>query len=423
MGHVLGTVFRPWRTTQTWWSLCHLCLDLLIATIGFTFVVTMASTAGSLIVLFPLAIVVAWLGMLGTHAYAVAERSRFAALLGTTLHDPAPRAEGRNWWQRFVWRFRTASRWKEVGYAVLHLPLAVITTTTAATLWAAGAVLLVLPLLVGRFASGHAQLWLVEVGPGPGVVALSLLGLVVLAVVAPWATTWLAELDRAVGRLLLGRSERIEFEERVSELQTSRAAAVDSAEAERRRIERDLHDGAQQRLIAVAMDLGVARQAMDTDPDRARELVSEAHDEVKAALKELRDLVRGIHPVILEDRGLDAALSAVVARAGVPVELRVEVSPRPSPSVESAAYFIVSEALTNVARHADASRVSVEIVRRRDRLTIVVSDDGVGGATADGPGTGLRGLRERVAALDGWIQVVSPVGGPTTVMVEVPCAS
>ena len=127
--------------------------------------------------------------------------------------------------------------------------------------------------------------------------------------------------------------------------------------------------------------------------------------------------------MILEDRGLDAALSAVVARAGVPVELRVEVSPRPSPSVESAAYFIVSEALTNVARHADASRVSVEIVRRRDRLTIVVSDDGVGGATADGPGTGLRGLRERVAALDGWIQVVSPVGGPTTVMVEVPCAS
>ncbi|UDY36458.1 sensor histidine kinase [Dermatobacter hominis] len=420
---MLSTVFRPWRTTQTWWSLCHLCLDLVIATIGFTFVVTMASTAGSLIVLFPAAIVVAWLGMLGTHAYAVAERSRFAALLGTTLHDPNPKAQGRNWWYRFIWRFRTASRWKELGYALLHLPLAVLTTTTATTLWAGGVVLLLLPLIVGQFASGAAEFGLFEIGSGPGVGLLSVLGLVVVGIVAPWATTWLAELDRAVGRLLLGRSERVEFEERVSELQTSRAAAVDSAEAERRRIERDLHDGAQQRLIAVAMDLGVARQAMETDPDRARELVSEAHDEVKAALKELRDLVRGIHPVILEDRGLDAALSAVVARAGVPVELRVDVAPRPSPSVESAAYFIVSEALTNVARHSQATRATVEIVRRRDRLTIVVSDDGVGGASSASGGTGLRGLEERVAALDGWMQVVSPVGGPTTVLVEVPCGS
>jgi signal transduction histidine kinase len=420
---VVGTIFRPWRTAQTWWSLCHLCLDLVIATIGFTFVVTMASTAGSLIVLFPAAIVVAWLGMLGTHAYASVERTRFAALLGITLRDPAPRAQGRNWWHRFIWRFRTASRWKELGYALLHFPLAMITTLTATTLWAGGVVLLALPLLVGRFASGTAQLGFVEVGPGLGVGLLSILGLVVVGIVAPWATTWLAELDRAVGRLLLGRSERLEFEARVSELQTSRAAAVDSAEAERRRIERDLHDGAQQRLIAVAMDLGVARQAMETDPDRARELVSEAHDEVKAALKELRDLVRGIHPVILEDRGLDAALSAVVARAGVPVELRVDVVPRPGPSVESAAYFIVSEALTNVARHAQATRASVEIVRRRDKLTIVVSDDGVGGATSAGAGTGLRGLEERVAALDGWMQVVSPVGGPTTLLVEVPCGS
>ena len=356
-------------------------------------------------------------------AYAVAERTRFAALLGETLDDPAPRAEGRNWWHRFVWRFRSRSRWKEVGYALVHLPLSLVTTTTATTLWAGGAILLALPLLVGHFASGSAQLWFLEVDPGPGIAVLSLLGLLVLAVVAPWATTWLAELDRAVGRLLLGRSGRVELEVRVNELQTSRAAAVDNAESERRRIERDLHDGAQQRLIAVAMDLGVAREAMDTDPDRAQELVSEAHDEVKAALKELRDLVRGIHPVILEDRGLDAALSAVVARAGVPVELRVDVTPRPTPSVESAAYFIVSEALANVTRHAQATRASVEIVRRRDRLTIVVSDDGIGGASADGAGTGLRGLQERVAALDGWMQVVSPTGGPTTVLVEVPCGS
>ena len=213
-----------------------------------------------------------------------------------------------------------------------------------------------------------------------------------------------------------------EFEERVSDLQSSRTRAVDSAEAERRRIERDLHDGAQQRLIAVAMSLGIARQRLDDDPESARLLVGEAHDEVKSALKELRDLVRGIHPVILEDRGLDAALSAVIARCSVPVDLRVDVVERPVAAVESAAYFIVSEALVNVVRHAQATATTVEIARRGDRLTIAVADNGIGGADPS-RGTGLQGLSDRVAAIDGWMQVVSPVGGPTTLMVEVPCGS
>lgn len=155
-------------------------------------------------------------------------------------------------------------------------------------------------------------------------------------------------------RTLLGTSERREFEARVTTLESHRIRAVDSAEAERRRIERDLHDGAQQRLIAVAMQLGVARQRLDDDPASARALVDDAHAEVKSALKELRDLVRGIHPVILQDRGLDAALSAVVARTSVPVDLRVDLPARPPAAVESAAYFIVSEALVNVVRHVAA---------------------------------------------------------------------
>ena len=170
------------------------------------------------------------------------------------------------------------------------------------------------------------------------------------------------------------------------------------------------------------MNLGIARQRLDDNPEQARELVGTAHDEVKSALKELRDLVRGIHPVILEDRGLDAALSAVVARSSVPVALRVDVGLRPPPAVESAAYFIVSEALVNVVRHSGARSASVEIARRGDRLTIAVADDGIGGADPAG-GTGLSGLAHRVAALDGWMQVVSPPGGPTTVLVEVPCGS
>jgi signal transduction histidine kinase len=199
-----------------------------------------------------------------------------------------------------------------------------------------------------------------------------------------------------------------------------RTAAVDAAEAERRRIERDLHDGAQQRLVSLAMDLGMATERFDEDPDGARHLVEQAHGEALAALTELRDLVRGLHPAIIEDRGLDAALSAVVARVPVPVDLQVDVGDRPSAPVESAAYFVVAEALTNVTRHAEASRVSVAIARRGDRLAIDVTDDGVGGADP-ARGSGLKGLEERVRSLDGWMTVLSPEGGPTTVLVELPC--
>ncbi|MGN6692541.1 MAG: sensor histidine kinase, partial [Aquihabitans sp.] len=195
-----------------------------------------------------------------------------------------------------------------------------------------------------------------------------------------------------------------------------------SAETERRRIERDLHDGAQQRLVALAAELGAAREKLDEDPEAGKELVAAAHEEAKAALKDIRDLVRGIHPVILEDRGLDAALSAVVARAPVPVNLKVRVDPRPAPAVESAAYFIVNEALTNVARHAQATRAEVAIERAGPRLVIEVRDDGVGGADAS-RGTGLQGLRERVDGLGGSLHVVSPDGGPTTISVELPCAA
>ncbi|HEX6568039.1 MAG TPA: ATP-binding protein, partial [Acidimicrobiales bacterium] len=168
--------------------------------------------------------------------------------------------------------------------------------------------------------------------------------------------------------------------------------------------------------------LGTARERLESDPEGGARLVADAHDEAKAALKEIRDLVRGIHPVILEDRGLDAALSAVVARSAVPVSLDVDVAERPPPAVESAAYFVVTEALTNVARHAHATRAAVAIARAGDRLVVEVRDDGVGGADPD-RGSGLRGLRDRVTALGGTMRLVSPPGGPTTLLVDVPCGS
>jgi signal transduction histidine kinase len=170
------------------------------------------------------------------------------------------------------------------------------------------------------------------------------------------------------------------------------------------------------------MDLGVAKERLDSDPEQARQLVASAHDEAKAALAELRHLVRGFHPAILEDRGLDAALSAVVARSPVPVALSVDVAERPAAAVESTVYFVVTEALTNVAKHANSTRASVTIVRQRDRLVVEITDDGTGGADP-ARGSGLHGLAQRLESHGGWMTILSPEGGPTTLLAEVPCGS
>ena len=204
----------------------------------------------------------------------------------------------------------------------------------------------------------------------------------------------------------------------------TRTAAVGAADEERRRIERDLHDGAQQRLVALGVELGTARRKASSDPVASAAL-EHAHREVKETLAELRDLVRGIHPAVLTDRGLDAALSALAARSPVPVRVDVPDPPtlsRASTSAQAAAYFVVAEALTNAAKHADASAVSVTATVVGDDLRLVIADDGRGGAAAT-PGSGLDGLRSRVAALDGTFDLDSPAGAGTRLTVEVPCAS
>ena len=262
---------RPWRTAATWRALCHLSLDGLTGAIGFALTMPLLAVSLSLLVVFPLAVVTSWVLFLVTHLLARVERSRAGALLRLPLHDPAPRAEGSNWWRRYVWRLRSMSRWKELGFALLHYPVGMMNTALTFLTWGGSVALLLLPLYAGSLPGGSAKFRWFEVGPGTGALVGSLVGLVGVVLVAPWVTTWLADLDRVIDRLLLGRTERAEFEERVSELQSSREAAIDSAEAERRRIERDLHDGAQQRLIAVAMDLGVARSQLDRDPERAGE--------------------------------------------------------------------------------------------------------------------------------------------------------
>jgi signal transduction histidine kinase len=206
---------------------------------------------------------------------------------------------------------------------------------------------------------------------------------------------------------------------RVDDLRTARQRIIAAADAERRRIERDLHDGAQQRMVAVAVTLGLAEARFASDPESAFKLIAQAREEAQAAVKELRELARGIHPAVLSDRGLGAALEALAARAPVPVDVR-GVPERPlGREVEACAYFVTAEALTNVAKYAHANCATVELTLEDERLRVQVRDDGVGGADPTS-GTGLRGLRDRVDALDGELEVESPPGGGTVVTAEVP---
>jgi signal transduction histidine kinase len=218
-----------------------------------------------------------------------------------------------------------------------------------------------------------------------------------------------------------GRGDREQMAARIDTLTTTRAGAVDAQAAELRRIERDLHDGAQARLVALAMDLGMARERMSDAPPEARALVEGAHEQAKSALTELRDLARGIHPAVLTDRGLAAAIETLAGSSRIPVDLDLATAGRAPAAVEAAGYFVVAEALTNAAKHSGAAQVGVRVARRGDALGIRIEDDGAGGA--DPAGSGLSGLRHRVEALDGTMTVTSPPGAGTVIEVELPCGS
>jgi signal transduction histidine kinase len=269
----------------------------------------------------------------------------------------------------------------------------------------------------------------VRIATWPGALGISLLGVVVL-LAAPWAVRAVVLADRwLIRRLLTGRP----LSERVRELQASRAQAVDDTAALLRRVERDLHDGAQARLVAVAMQLGLAREKLaadgpdggasggTADPDRldqARELVDAAHRGAKEALTELRDLARGIHPPAL-DHGLAEALATLAARSAVPATLTADVPVRPTPAIETIAYFCAAELLANVAKHSGADRAAIGVTTDGAALRLSVTDDGAGGAVLR-PGGGLAGLAQRVAVVDGTLAVSSPDGGPTVVTVDLP---
>jgi signal transduction histidine kinase len=352
--------------------------------------------------------------------FGAAERARFNVGLGTQIPAwPAAARAGYRWGVVPRWRTLTdRAAWAETGYLLLRLPVSSAFVTLTLCSWAFAVVMLALPAYNAALPRGGVQIGGTVLLGVPTEIASVLLGIALL-LASPQLTRTLAAADVAMTRRLLGPTGNLAA--RITELERSRERVVDAAEAERRRIERDLHDGAQQRLVALAMELGRAKAKFTDDIDAARELVDQAHLQAKDALTELRNLVRGVHPPVLTDRGLDAALSGLAARCPVPVDVHVDVPVRPRPAVEAIAYFVVAESLTNVAKHARAShaRVWVEGHGFPGSISVMVSDDGIGGANP--AGAGLTGLADRVAGVDGHFTVESPAGGPTIIAAELPC--
>ena len=236
---------------------------------------------------------------------------------------------------------------------------------------------------------------------------------------AGWSTRALAVGQARLAAVLLAPSRTSRMQARIIALASTRVAAIEGQQRELHRIEADLHDGAQARLVALSADLGLASETFDDDPQTAHLLVDQARDGIVTALAELRDLVRGIGPPVLRDRGLAAALESVAARSAIPVTLNVALPRRPAETAETAAYFVICECLANAAKHSGARRVTVDVREESGNCIVGVSDDGGGGASPGG--AGMQGLADRVAALDGRLTVDSPAGGPTTVQAELPC--
>jgi len=352
-------------------------------------------------------------------------RHRLRATAGVDI-PPQPR-RGLLTWQGIAAVLRAQATWRQLCYHLLAAPVLAAAAVAAVGMWVIGLVC-GLVYLYGwglppdnglRRATYPVPFPQGTVHPGvPNGVWFTIAGLAVL-LAAPWYTSAVRAVDVRAARALLGPSRADELEHRVEKLTQTRAGVVDAADAERRRLERDLHDGTQQRLVSLAINLGMARVQAGT-AEEAKAAIAEAHEEAKAALAELRDLIRGLHPAVLEDRGLDAALSGVAARMPIPVRLTVDLPRRPAPVIEAVAYFVVSEGLANIAKHSQATEAAVFVQRAGDRLHVIVTDDGAGGADPD-RGTGLIGLARRAASVDGTFEIDSPPGGPTLLTVDLPC--
>ncbi|WP_274915025.1 sensor histidine kinase [Streptomyces sp. WZ-12] len=362
---------------RTWREIGYLLVNLPLDVAAFAvLVVWLVLGAGLSLTVVGLPLLAS--GLMACRLYGKLERARARAWLGVVVAEPSPPHARERGFFGWLWaRLTDPVAWRHALFAVVRLPWGIFTFT------------------------------------------VTLVSLFVAWPVLPWLARWLSNADRVMVRGLLSPSD--ELERRIAELESDRMVVTDTAAADLRRIERDLHDGAQARLVALAMGLGLAKEKLleGQADETVAAMVEEAHGEVKLALQELRDLARGIHPAILTDRGLGPALASLAGRCTVPVTTSVDLAERPAPAIEGIVYFTVSELLQNVSKHSGARRASVEVWRSRDRLLLQVHDDGRGGARLDG-GSGMAGLADRLGAVDGLFVLDSPEGGPTRVTAEVP---
>jgi signal transduction histidine kinase len=410
---------------RTWAETLYAVLGLPIGVAGFVFTVVTLSASAFLAVTF---IGLPLMAVTGLASRRIGSGLRRFAnrLIGTRIGAPQPFRPNHGLLGWIGSGLSDGTAWRARLCLLLKLPLGIATFMVALLFWiyGIGGVTYAAwrPALgcnrtsdhVCHRAIGFTDTWQADT---PFRIFLVTIAGLVLLLAAPWAVRGVVKLDALVMRGLLGPTAG---PARLAELERTRAAAVDDSAATLRRIERDLHDGAQARLVAVAMNVGLAREklAEGGDADEATKLLDSAHTTAKEAIVELRNLARGIHPPVL-DAGLDAALATLAAHSAVPVQVRTAIADRPEPAIETMAYFCTAELLTNVAKHSGARNAWIDVRTAENRLVVYVIDDGRGGARV-GAGTGLSGLAERVATVDGRLTVDSPAGGPTTVVVDVP---
>ncbi len=358
-----------------------------------------------------------------TRWFANGHRMMLSSVIGVRIERPyrKPPMPGVLMWLRTT--LADPATWRDIAWLLVNAVIGFTLNLLSAVLFLAALFYLIYPFLVwvtpdGVFDEPFGGLFKLNVATAFLMVPLGLFAFLI------WSASGerLLKANAYLAKSLLGPTESAQLAIRVRELAESRAETVDTQAAELRRIERDLHDGAQARLAALSMNLGMAEEMVTRDPAQAAALLTEARESASTALSELRDLVRGIHPPVLADRGLDGAVKALAMSCPFKVDVTFDVPGRPPAPVESAAYFAVAEALANAVKYAAATNAWIQITHEQEKLHILVGDDGIGGAEVR-PGGGLYGIERRLAAFDGTLTVVSPTGGPTTVIMELPCES
>jgi signal transduction histidine kinase len=433
----VASVIRLFLTTpftrRAWAEVTYVLVVAPIAGLGFTAVVGLlfvSAMLSLLVVGVVVSVPLLALTLLGArHVGGVVHRSLAAALLGEQVPEPPvrpPPSRGLRGW--LGWSFGDAAAWRAMAFLIISFPVMMAAVYATVLAGAVGLIFLTNPLVRlvfdptnvdadGVVRHSSMQFGDVYIDTWPRSLGIAALGVLVL-LVTPWVVRGFVSVERLLVRNLLGPGQ---MTARLRDLEETRSQAVDDSAAALRRIERDLHDGTQARLVALAMQLDMAREELADDDSRARELVDTAHRNATDAITELRQVTRSIHPPIL-DRGLDSALATLAAGSAVPTLLSADIRARPSAAIETIAYFCVAELLANVAKHSHANRATVVVATQEgDRLRLQVGDDGVGGAAvADTGSGGLAGLVDRLRTVDGRLRIDSPPGGPTLVTVDLP---